>query len=88
MALAISVVEVDSDFATPEKFTATSPSFTRNLQTSTFIESGDSTHLNSNTGIVATGFIQVQYHNANQWVTGRIYVATLTGATLLTAINA
>lgn len=86
MALAISVVVVDSDFAMPDKYTAQSPSFTRNKQTSTFIDSGDSAHVNTNSGIIASGFISVQYHSNNQWVTGTLYV-TDNGAALLTKIN-
>lgn len=87
MALAISVVVVDSSFATPTQYTAASPSFTRNWQTVGFIESGDSNHANTNSGITANGFINVQYHSNNQWITGTLYVMD-TGAQLLTKINA
>lgn len=87
MALAISVTVVDSSFATPTQYTAASPSFIRNWQTVGFIESGDSTHVNTNNGITAAGFINVQYHSGNQWQTGTLYV-TDTGAQILTKINA
>lgn len=87
MAQSILVTEVDSSFATPKQFTTASPSFTRYPMTSTFIEFGDSDHVNTTTGIVASGFINVQYHTANQWVTGTIWV-TIAGAAIQTAVNA
>lgn len=87
MALAILVTEVDSSFATPKQFTAASPSMNRYPMTSTFIEFGDSDHTNTTTGITASGFINVQYHSNNQWITGTIWV-TSTGAQINTLVTA
>jgi hypothetical protein len=86
MAQSILVTEVDSSFATPTQFTVASPSMNRYPMASTFIEFGDSTHTNNTTGIQASGFINVQYHSNNQWITGTIWV-TSTGAQINTAVN-
>lgn len=88
MALSALIPEVGSDFAQPAQFTAASPSFNRYLMTSTMIQYGDlSPAVTQPTGIVANGFISVQFHSNNQWTTGRIYT-NLTGAQINTLVVA
>lgn len=88
MSLSALIPQVGSDFATPTQYTAASPSFNRYRMTSTIIEYGDlSPTVTQPTGIVANGFISVQYHENNQWKTGKIYTS-LTGAQINTLVVA
>ncbi len=82
---AILVTVVGSSGNTPKQFTAASPSFNNYPMVSTFIDFGDST-FQSPAGITASGYINVQYHSNNQWVTGTLYV-TSTGAQIKTLVD-
>ena len=90
MALSARITQIDSTLPSgnmPKNYTAQSPSLDRYRATSTIVEYGDATHLNAATGITGLGFVSVQYHVSNQWVTGVIYTAQ-TGAQLNTLITA
>jgi len=70
---------VYSDFAAPKEFTAQSPSFLQYWNQADIIKFGDCTQLTpvpgaiNGSGIVPTGYVDVQFHKNNQWTTGRLY---------------
>lgn len=78
---------VGSDFAPPTQFTAASPSFNRYFTIPNGIvkEFGDYTPpagvpapVN---GITPAGFLFVEFHTNNQWVTGKYYTS-ITGSAI------
>jgi len=86
----IVVTSVGTSFNTPQKFTLQSPSLLGYPMLSTIIDSGnytDTTPPQNPAGIVANGYINVQFHTGNQWTTGTIYT-TQTGAQINTLIEA
>lgn len=84
----ILVTAVGSTNATPAQFTAASPCDAPYLMTSTFQQYGDVVGGVANAGgIVPLGYINVQYHNNNQWVTGTVYTKQ-TGAQIKVLIEA
>lgn len=90
MALSALVTQVGSTFAQPNQYTLASPSLSKYRMTSTITEYGnftDTTPPQNPAGIVANGYINVQYHSNNQWVTGTIYT-TQTGAQINTLVVA
>lgn len=86
-AVQILVTQVGSDFATPLQYTAASPSLSRYRMTSTFIDFGDVVGgVAGANGIVPVGFISVQYHENNQWRTGKIFTSQ-SGSAIATLIG-
>ena len=80
---------VGSDDAPPTQFTAQSPSFYRYFTTpNTVIKYfGDfAGTLNPVTQQTAAGFIRVEYHNANQWITNHYYTVE-NGAAIATLLG-
>lgn len=72
---------VGSDFATPTQFTAASPSFNRyfTIPNGIIKEFGDYTPpagaAPAANGIIPSGFIFVEFHENNQWKTGKYYTS-------------
>ncbi len=90
MALSALITAVGSTANTPAQFTLASPSLSLYQMTSTMISYGnftDTTPPQNPAGIVANGYINVQYHTNNQWTTGTIYT-TQTGAEINTLVVA
>jgi|GEM_PF-5262272 hypothetical protein len=80
---------VGSDFASPTQFTAQSPSFYRYfpIPNNPFVEFGDyAGAFNPVTQQTAAGFIYVQFHQNNQWVTGKYYTVE-NGAAIATLLG-
>lgn len=79
---------VGSTFNEPNHFTAQSPSYSKYQMFSTIIDYGDATGAvaDPTTGIVPLGFVDVQFHRNNQWITGTYYV-NQSGATLFGLIG-
>lgn len=89
MSLSILVTQVGSTAASPTQYTAQSPSLARYRMTSTIVDFGDyaGTAAQNAAGIVANGFLYIQYHVDNQWRTATIYT-TQNGAALAALVNA
>lgn len=90
MAQSILITQVGSDNATPTQYTAASPSLARYRMTSTMVNFGDApagTPASYTGGPVPLGFIYVQYHSNNQWITTTIWTAQ-TGAQIKTLVEA
>jgi len=85
----ILLTQVGSDAATPVQYTAQSPSLARYRMCSTIVDYGDyaGTATQNPAGIIANGFVYVQFHSNNQWVSRTLYV-TQTGAQIKTLIEA
>jgi len=80
---------VGSDFAKPTQFTAQSPSFFRYfpIPNTPIVEFGDfAGTLNPVTQQTAAGFIAVQFHSNNQWITGSYYTVE-NGAAIATLLG-
>ena len=90
MALSALLNVVGSTNATPKQFTLASPSFNRYYMTGTMIEYGDYTDTTppqNPAGLTANGFVNIQYHSNNQWVTATLYTSN-TGAQINTLVVA
>lgn len=87
MALSIRISQVGSTNATPTQYTVQSPSLDRYRMTSTIIDYGDQTTAANAAGIVGNGFVKIQYHENNRWVSETIFTSQ-TGAQLNTLVVA
>lgn len=87
MAQSILITEVGSTFSQPNQFTAASPCSINYIMTSTMMDYGSGAQPANAGGIVSAGYINVQFHSNNQWVTGTIYTSQ-TGAQIKTLVEA
>lgn len=90
MALSALLTVVGSTGGTPKQFTLASPCDSVYQMTSTIINYGnftDTTPPQNAAGIVANGYVNVQYHENNQWKTGTL-LTSQTGAQINTLVVA
>ena len=85
----ILITQVGSSNATPTQYTAASPSLARYRMTQTFIDYGDAVGVTASYtgGPVPAGFINIQYHSNNQWITATIYTSQ-NGAAIAALVEA